>query len=351
MSSPAKESLTTATTTTTAAATENDEAIAQALAREEQERMDATLARQIERQLAGAVAATAAATTAASASDNNNQNASSSRIRRLDPPAIVQGRNVSSSSSSTRPSSSSSSRSGGGHNGNGRTNCPGRHGLNEFRLSYAQRVRCDFCQRNLRQDEKAFGCLICDFDVCQACYERGRRSLSMTQTATTPASSSAGRFPFSSSSSAAAAAVRQPDTHMCIAPCVIGDVCVELMIDTGAQTSVMSLPLAQQLGLERRIDRSQQGIAAGVGRARIIGKIRHVACELGHVEFNMDFIVLDAPEKILLLGLDLMRRYKCIVDLERDVLVFGGQGGVEVHMLPADEQHMTLRNQLGCPMM
>jgi DNA damage-inducible protein 1 len=109
--------------------------------------------------------------------------------------------------------------------------------------------------------------------------------------------------------------------------------------------------LARELGLESQIDKSHQGIAAGVGRARIVGKIRNVGCELGHVEFPMDFMVLDVKDKLLLLGLDLMRRYNCIVDMEKDVLIFGGRGGVEVAMLPADEQQIALRNQFGCPMM
>jgi len=144
--------------------------------------------------------------------------------------------------------------------------------------------------------------------------------------------------------------VFQPSqTHMCMTPCIIGEgVCVEMMVDTGAQTSVISSGLAHQLGLDGRIDRSQRGTASGVGKAKIVGCIRSVGCELGNVEFLMDFIVLDTPDKILLLGLDLMRRYKCIVDLERDVLAFGGKGGVEVPLLPADEQNAAFRNDAGC---
>jgi hypothetical protein len=34
-----------------------------------------------------------------------------------------------------------------------------------------------------------------------------------------------------------------------------------------------------------------------------------------------------------------LRAYKCIVDLERDVLVFGGSGGVEVAFLTAERAH------------
>ena len=122
-----------------------------------------------------------------------------------------------------------------------------------------------------------------------------------------------------------------------------------MMVDSGAQSSVISITLAQQLGLVNRIDRTQRGIASGVGKANIVGRINNVICTLGagHVEFNMDFIVLDVTEKILLLGLDLMRRYKCILDLERDVLIFGGSGGVEVPLLPADEHHVNIRNTLG----
>eukprot|EP00957_Ditylum_brightwellii_P119688 9131908-Ditylum_brightwellii.AAC.1 len=69
-----------------------------------------------------------------------------------------------------------------------------------------------------------------------------------------------------------------------------------MMVDTGAQSSVISLQLARELQLDNRIDRSYTGMAAGVGRAAII--------------------VLDVQEKLLLLGLDLMRKFKCIVDLD-----------------------------------
>ena len=47
---------------------------------------------------------------------------------------------------------------------------------------------------------------------------------------------------------------------------------VEMMVDSGAQHSVISAPLARRLGLMNRLDRSEQGVAAGVGRAGIIGK-------------------------------------------------------------------------------
>jgi len=127
---------------------------------------------------------------------------------------------------------------------------------------------------------------------------------------------------------------------MCHIPCLVGPnaVCVEMMVDTGAESSVISEQLAKDLGLYHSMDRSAQGVAAGVGQARIVGQIRNAVVTLGHVEFLMEFMVLRVPQRLMLLGLDQMRKYKCIVNLEKDVLVFGGSGGVEVAMLPPDNQ-------------
>ena len=104
-------------------------------------------------------------------------------------------------------------------------------------------------------------------------------------------------------------------------------------VDSGAQCSVISAPLAQTLGLMNRLDRSEQGVASGVGRARIIGKLRSVAIYLKNVEFALDFSVLEVPDQLLLLGLDQLRRFKCIIDLERNCLIIGGAGGCQVPFL------------------
>lgn len=119
------------------------------------------------------------------------------------------------------------------------------------------------------------------------------------------------------------------------------------MVDTGAESSVISESLAKELGLYHQLDRRSQGIASGVGQARIVGEIRDAVVTLGHVEFLMDFMVLQVPQKLMLLGLDQMRKYKCIVNLEKDVLVFGGSGGVEVAMLPPDEQRHLMVPGIG----
>ena len=131
-------------------------------------------------------------------------------------------------------------------------------------------------------------------------------------------------------------------THMCLVPCVLGHdeptgIAVEMMIDTGAQVSVLSVGLARRLGWMHQLDTRHQGLASGVGQARILGRLSNVPCSIGHVEFLFHVYVLDTPDPILLLGMDLLRQYKCVVDLERDVLIFGGRQGVEVPLLPPDQ--------------
>lgn len=106
---------------------------------------------------------------------------------------------------------------------------------------------------------------------------------------------------------------------------------VDMLVDTGAEMSVISEQLASQLGLLAHLDRSRQGIANGVGQAKILGHVSNVPVKLGHVEFALTFSVLEMQRSsLLLLGLDQLRTYRCLVDLEKDRLVFGGHGGVEV---------------------
>jgi len=143
----------------------------------------------------------------------------------------------------------------------------------------------------------------------------------------------------------------EEDEGMLYVACEIGGITLEMMIDTGAQTSVISAPLMQQLRLTGHLDSSQQGIATGVGQARILGKLRGVPVKMGHVEFKLDFSVIEMNENLFMLGLDQMRKCKCIVDLENRNLVFGGTGGIEVPFL-RDPPKRTMRlSNAGCPTM
>lgn len=131
--------------------------------------------------------------------------------------------------------------------------------------------------------------------------------------------------------------VPSDDTMLHVA-CEIGEHEIDMLVDTGAQMSVISEHLAAQLGLLSKLDRRFQGIANGVGQARILGKVQDVPVKLGHVEFSLNFSILSTNQHIILLGLDLMRQFKCVVDLERRCLVFGGFDGVQVPFVTSARQ-------------
>lgn len=228
--------------------------------------------------------------------------------------------------------------------------CPGGHGLELFQTSHVQKVKCNICNRDLEGGSRCWSCLRCNYDSCESCYQKGNTptGLRSTQTQQTQASSFASPSPLNNNPFAASS------SHMATVLGTIGNISIEMLIDTGAQTSVLSMPIVRQLGLMNRLDRRYMGVAAGVGQARISGKISNVICAfgVGHVEFPMDFIVLDINHSLVILGLDQMRKYKCLVDMEREKLVFGGSNGIEVDMLPPTQQHVDFRElSSGCVVM
>lgn len=127
-------------------------------------------------------------------------------------------------------------------------------------------------------------------------------------------------------------ALQQPG-HMLFVICELEGRPVEMLIDTGASSSVISLWMVHQLGLTRYLNQEVQGEAAGVGSSKIVGIIENMACKMDAVEFRLYFLVLDGNDPWLILGLDQMRRFQCTIDLAQNQLIFGGRDGVEVPFL------------------
>ena len=102
----------------------------------------------------------------------------------------------------------------------------------------------------------------------------------------------------------------------------IGNRMVEMMVDTGAQSSVISAQLMRTLDLQSKMNHQMQGVAQGVGQARILGVIQNCPVSIGHVEFLLYFLVLDIPQDMMIMGIDQMRRFKCQIDLENNKVCF-----------------------------
>jgi len=103
---------------------------------------------------------------------------------------------------------------------------------------------------------------------------------------------------------------------------------IQAFCDSGAQMTIMSKKVARECDLYDCIDTRFAGTAVGVGTGKIIGRIHIVQLCIGTTHyFPCSVTVMDDPppgasEMPFLLGLDMMKRHTCIMDLGAGVLKF-----------------------------
>ena len=97
---------------------------------------------------------------------------------------------------------------------------------------------------------------------------------------------------------------------------------VVALVDTGAQSTIMSQDLCQKCDLFNLCDTRCSGIAKGVGTSRIVGVVHAAQMKIQNKVLMAKITVLENSSIGFIFGLDNMRAHRCTIDLKQNGLFF-----------------------------
>ncbi|XP_032594535.1 protein DDI1 homolog 2 [Drosophila grimshawi] len=118
--------------------------------------------------------------------------------------------------------------------------------------------------------------------------------------------------------------------------CKVNGTPVKAFVDSGAQTTIMSKECAERCNVNRLLDTRWNGIAKGVGTQPILGRVHMVQLQIDNDYLTSSFTVLGQQPMDMLLGLDMLKRHQCLIDLQRNLLIIGTTG-TSTPFLPESE--------------
>lgn len=120
---------------------------------------------------------------------------------------------------------------------------------------------------------------------------------------------------------------------------------VKAFVDSGAQMTIMSQACAERCHIMRLVDRRWEGVAKGVGTQKIIGRVHLCQIQIQDLHLQSSFSILENQPMDMLLGLDMLKRHQCILDLGKNQLQIGSSGTVTSFLGEADLPEHARLNQ------
>lgn len=103
----------------------------------------------------------------------------------------------------------------------------------------------------------------------------------------------------------------------------VNNVPVKAFVDSGAQMTIMSPDMARRCNVGHLIDTRFQGMAVGVGSQRILGRVHMMPLTIEGESYPCMVTVLERDNMDFLLGLDMLKAHRAIIDLKENVLRIG----------------------------
>lgn len=133
--------------------------------------------------------------------------------------------------------------------------------------------------------------------------------------------------------------------HMLYIKCKVNGTSIDAFVDSGAQSTIMSKACAERCHITRLIDERWSGIAQGVGTQKILGRIHLCQVQIENDFLSSSFNVLENQPMDMLLGLDMLKRHQCVIDLKDNILRIGTTG-TETKFLNESELPAHARSNL-----
>eukprot|EP00095_Tigriopus_kingsejongensis_P012579 maker-scaffold298_size217389-snap-gene-1.19 protein:Tk12579 transcript:maker-scaffold298_size217389-snap-gene-1.19-mRNA-1 annotation:"protein ddi1 homolog 2 isoform x1" len=111
---------------------------------------------------------------------------------------------------------------------------------------------------------------------------------------------------------------------------------IQAFVDSGAQATIMSQAAAEKCGIMRLVDKRWAGVAKGVGTQKILGRVHLAQIQIENDYLSSSFSILEEQPMDMLLGLDMLKRHQCCIDLRRNLLVIGSSGTETPFLAEAD---------------
>lgn len=120
--------------------------------------------------------------------------------------------------------------------------------------------------------------------------------------------------------------------HMLYINCEVNGKPIKAFVDSGAQMTVMSPKCAEACDIMHLCDKRFSGVAKGVGTSKIIGRVHAATLKLGNdpsadknlfLQCSFTITQFQDSDMELLIGLDMLKRFQAVLDLQKDVLRIG----------------------------